>query len=386
MKGKFNLGPKEKGARIRLADPGVCDEDVKAVEAVLRSGWLVRGERSRAFSRKIAEKTGRGYALSVSSGTAALLVGMRALGVGPGSTVLVPAFTFPAPVGAAAFLGAKVRLCDVDPETFNISGETLEGAMDSDVDLVVAVDQFGVPAPLDEIEELASRRKIPVLVDAACSLGSEYKGRPCGSFGRLATTSFHPRKALTTGEGGAVFCDDAALFEAMARLSDHGMSGGSFVSLGVNFRMSEAAAALGLSQLTRFEETVKRRRAIADRYRRALRLRIQGAPKDSAGNAQTLAAVVSMELGETGRDDLIAWLRGHGVEATVASMCVSALPGYSWVSPKPDEVPVAAALHKQGIALPLHPGLKDSEVDEVVALVNDFVESRERDFKGARET
>lgn len=386
MKGTFHLGPKEKGARIRLADPGICDEDVEAVEAVLRSGWLVRGEHSRAFSRKIAEKTGRGCALSVSSGTAALLVGMRALGVGPGSTVIVPAFTFPAPVGAAAFLGAKVRLCDVDPETFNISAETLERALDGDVDLVVAIDQFGVPAPLDEVEELASERKIPVIVDAACSLGSEYKGRPCGSFGRLATTSFHPRKALTTGEGGAVLCDDPELFEAVRRLSDHGMSGGSFVSPGVNFRMSEPAAALGLAQLSRFEQTLKRRRELAERYRRGLRLRIQGSPRVSKSNAQTLAAVVPRELGETARDDLIAKLRGHGVEATVASMCVSALPGYDWVSPKPDEVPVAAALHKQGIALPLHPGLKDSEVDEVVALVNDFVESRKSDFKGAKET
>ncbi|HUT78673.1 MAG TPA: aminotransferase class I/II-fold pyridoxal phosphate-dependent enzyme, partial [Polyangia bacterium] len=232
------------GIRIKLADPGITADDERAVIETLGSGRLVSGPRVAAFEEALARRAERKHAVAVSSGTAALHIAMEALGVTGGSTVIVPALTFPSPAVAAARLGARVRVCDVEPDTMNLSARTLEPVLDDEVSLVIAIDQFGVPAPFPEIAAVTATRGVPVLVDAACSLGSSFGGKPCGSFGAAAIFSFHPRKVVTTGEGGALLTDDGAVRDRARLLRNIGMEGGDLLALGLNLRLSELGAAL----------------------------------------------------------------------------------------------------------------------------------------------
>ncbi len=365
------------GTRIKLADPCVGKPEEDAVLRVLRSGRLVAGPRVEEFEGRLASFTGRAHAVAVSSGTAALLAAMESMDVGPGSVVIVPAFTFPAPAIVAAFLGAEVRACDVDPATFNISPDTLSPVLDDDVSLVVAIDQFGVPSPVIHIEDMLHERGIPVLVDAACSLGSTLEDRRCGSFGKAATFSFHPRKVITTGEGGAVLTDDDDIAARVRRFRNIGMEDGGFLSLGLNLRPSEIGAAIGLCQLDRIEDIVERRRVLARRYR-ALGLDLQDSPDNTELNHQTLAATLPAGAD---RAALISSLADEGVEAQVASYCLGSLPRLAKrLNIDDSRTPVAKRLHNLGIALPMHEDLADADVDYTVGLVHDWLK-RENPIK-----
>ncbi|HEX5659048.1 MAG TPA: aminotransferase class I/II-fold pyridoxal phosphate-dependent enzyme, partial [Polyangiales bacterium] len=200
---------------IPLTVPALGSEEIAAAERVLRSGMLVQGREVQQFESELAQRTQRRHAIAVSSGTAALELALRALGVGPGDEVLVPALTWPSPGHAVLAVGASVGLVDVDPEEWNAHAFELGPRTRA----VIAIDQFGNPARQRELASLA----VPLIVDAACSLGSSYEGRPCGSFGAIATMSFHPRKVLTTGEGGACLTDDDALAERISVLANYGL-------------------------------------------------------------------------------------------------------------------------------------------------------------------
>jgi len=365
------------GFRIKLDDPGIAKSDERAAAEVLRSGRLVCGPRVAALEARLAELTGRGHAVCVSSGTAALYLALQGMGVGPGSIVVVPALTFPAPAVAAAILGAEVRLCDVDPQTLNLSAATLEPVFDDRVGLVVAIDQFGNPAPVPELETLLSPRRIPVLVDAACSLGSTLDGTPCGALGLAATLSFHPRKVITTGEGGAVLTDDSELAAHVRRARNIGMEGREFKSLGLNLRPSEIGAAIGVSQLERLDQTLERRRALVARYLAALPLLFQETLPGAGTNRQTVAARLPDGLDGSVRDELIADMASAGVEIGIPSYCVGAL---DWLAERlgacAESTPVALDAHRRGVALPLHAGLGEREVDEVIDLVGGWLATR----------
>ena len=364
------------GFRIKLADPCIGEAEEQAVIRVMRSGRLVSGPSVARFEEALCAYTGRAHAVMVSSGTAALTAAMHALGVGPGATVVVPAFTFPSPAIAAAYLGARVRLCDVDPGTMNVSARTLAPALDEDVSLVVGIDQFGVPCPVPELEALLGSYGVPLLVDAACSLGSALNGARCGSLGAAATLSFHPRKVITTGEGGAVLTDDEDLARAARRYASIGMEAGRFEGIGTNLRPSEMGAAIGLERLARIDEIVRRRGDLAVRYR-DLPLMFQEGPAGSAVNNQTLAAVLPKRAD---RDELRRFLAERGVEAQVASYNVGALePLAGILGARREDFPTADDLHRRGVALPLHEGLTAEEVDTVVGLVHDWLLERGAD-------
>ncbi|MCP4606800.1 MAG: DegT/DnrJ/EryC1/StrS family aminotransferase [Proteobacteria bacterium] len=366
-----------KRIQIKLADPGIDAADKKAAMGVLDSGQLVCGPRGREFEVELEKLTRTRHAIAVSSGTTALLAAMRALGIGPYSTVVVPGFTFPAPAAAAAFLGADVRVCDVDPATFCISPDALEPYIDDDVSLVVAVDQFGVPAPVPALERMLAPRNIPVLVDAACSIGSTLDGEPCGSFGTAATFSFHPRKVVTTSEGGAVLTNSGEVASRVRLVVNHGLKDGVFDSFGLNLRLSEMGAAIGEAQLKRLKTIIEKRRALARRYK-VLPLQFQGSTPEAQVNYQTLAALLPKPLDTTDRADFLRVLREQGIEANIASYCLAAVPALGkQLEIDPGSTPVAFDLHERGVALPLHPGLSFDDVDEVVRVVLNWLHSRE---------
>jgi perosamine synthetase len=349
--------------RIRLAKPVLEAEEEAAVLRVLRSGMLVQGPEVRAFEEALAAVSRRTFAVACSSGTAALELALWALDLPAGSEVLCPDVSWPSPAHAIVRAGLRPRLVDIDPASWNGAPEAFAKARGPRTTAAVVIDQFGMPAHRDALAPLLDG--LPVVLDGACSLGGSYGGAPALAWGTLATTSFHPRKVLTTGEGGAVLTDDAALDARLRVLRDHGRDGrGGFSEAGPNLRMTDLAAALGRVQLGRLEPIVAARRALARRYRERLpdELALQQPAGPAQGNHQTLG--VRLTEGED-RDGIVAGLRARDVEAGLLSFALHALDSLRPFADGP--YPHAEALVGRGLALPLHPSMAVEDVDRVVA-------------------
>lgn len=348
-------------APIKLASPALGEEEVAAVARVLASGMLVQGREVEAFERALAERCARAHAIAVSSGTAALELALRAIGVAAGE-VIVPDLTWPSPAHAAVLAGANPVLVDVDREEWNATSATISPAIGARTRAVIAIDQFGVPARHPEIAALGP----PVIEDAACAIGSSLDHRPCGSFGTIACLSFHPRKVITTGEGGACLTDDPALAAEIRALRNHGQSApGVFASAGPNLRLTEIQAAIGLAQLVRLPAIIERRRALAERYRSALsaiasEIRVQSLPAGASRNEQSFGIVIPGSK----RDRVIDHLRARGIEAGKLSYALHRIGSLSGARALP--APAADAIVEGGLALPLHSGMRETDVDRVL--------------------
>lgn len=345
------------------------DEEADAARAVLESGMLVQGERVAAFERALAERCGREHAVACGSGTAALELALAVIGV-EGREVLCPDLSWPSPAHAIVRAGARPALVDVDRASWNASASTLAAARTRETAAAIVIDQLGNPAEHPAIA--AALAGLPIVVDAACSIGSLLGGRPPASFGLVACLSFHPRKLVTTGEGGACLTDDARLAEELRILRNHGQrAAGVFVTAAGNQRMSEVAAAIGLVQLGRLDAMLERRRRLAERYRAALsgRLGLQEPPAGAISNWQTFGVTLPEHASAAARDALVLKLREAGVEAGRLSYAlhrIGSLEGRFRGGP----FPIAEHLDERGLALPLHPLLEDAEQDAVLAALD----------------
>ena len=342
---------------IPLARPWIDEAELEAAAAVLRSGMLVQGAVVARFEEALAARCERRFAVAVSNGTSALSLVYRALGLRAGDAIAVPALTWPSPANAALELGLEVRLADVDAQTWNATSETLRaaaaGRSTGDVKLAVAIDQFG--NPLDAIT-----LDVPVVEDAACAIGSVFAGgRPCGSLGIASCLSFHPRKLVTTGEGGAVLTDDAELAQTLRVLRNHGQSvPGVFETGSGNYRLSELAAAVGLAQLDKLDAMIARRREHAEAVRAALpELRFQRVVDGARGNEQTLGAVLPEGVD---RERFFSGMRAREVQAGILSYDLTAIRTLSGLAPN------ASAIVARGIALPLYPQMTVEERERVI--------------------
>ena len=362
--------------RIRLVTPIIHAAARRAIARVLDSGHLVAGAQAASFEQALAQLSGRRFAVALSSGTAALLAGMRAMNIGPGSTVVVPAFAFPAAAMVADFLGATVRFCDVDAHTWNMTPQTLRPLLAAeDVDLVVPVDLFGHPAPAGALASLCQKWGARLLVDAACSLGATRDQRPAGSFGDGAIFSFHPRKVVTAFEGGAFVTDCETLAATVRTFRNLGQSPEGFVTVGLNLRPSEIGFACALAQLPHLVERLRVRCQWAREYRRALQslpLTFQADEPGVVANGQSLVVCVPESFGASGRDALITHLATDGVEACIAGWSASRVPPLRtrWRVDEP-HLPNALALHQRGLALPLHENLSRVDVQTVIHSVRE---------------
>ena len=346
---------------IRLARPDVGAAEAEAVAEVLESGQLTMGPKVEEFERGLAAACGTEHAVVVSSGTAALHLAVLALGVRPGDEVLVPAYTFPATANVVAFVGAKPVLVDIDPQTMNLDPQKLE--LGPKTKAIVAVDLFGRPARIEQLPE-----GVPVLEDAAGALGAKRKGRPCGSLGTLACVSFHPRKIVTTGEGGAVTTDDAELADAIRRMRHHGIEPrGQFeiAHAGLNYRLSDILCAVGIPQLARLGELLEARTRIAAGYTERLRDVVQTPAADEGDIHGWQAYVVQVD----GAAEKIAALREQGIEAQVGTYALHRLGAYR----DQGEFPGASRVFERAIALPFHTRLTDSHLDRVAEALTRLV-------------
>jgi perosamine synthetase len=346
---------------IRLARPDVGPAEAEAVAEVLESGQLTMGPKVDQFERGLAAACGTEHAVAVSSGTAALHLAVLALGIGPGDEVLVPAYTFPATANVVAMVGATPVLVDVDPETMNLDPGKVE--IGSRTKAIIAVDLFGRPARIEELPE-----GVPVLEDAAGALGAKRGDRPCGSLGALACLSFHPRKIVTTGEGGAVMTDDAELAVAIRRMRHHGIEPrGDFeiAQPGFNYRLSDILCAVGISQLGRLDELLQARTRIAAGYTERLRAIVETPVADDGDVHGWQAYVIQVD----GAAEVIAGLRESGIEAQVGTYALQRLAAYS----DQGEFPGASRVFGRAIALPLHSRLTDSDLDRVAEALTSLV-------------
>lgn len=361
---------------IRLASPGIGHFHCEEVCRILTSGQLVQGEAVKAFERALADYTGASYSVAVSSGTAALWVALRAADVGPGNAVIVPAFTFPATVNVVELSGALPVLVDVDPDTYCMNPEEVASAIrhfrgPSRLAAILPVHEFGAPCAMDHIMALAKEAGLAVIEDAACALGTTFRGRHVGTFGDAGCFSFHPRKAITTGEGGAVVTNEPDLYAAATLLRNHGLTPradapSDLLLPGLNWRMTEFQAVLGSSQLKSFSDTLRVRQNMAHFYLNELaQIPELQLPRPLPGHAWQAFVVVLPRHAD--RSSVIRHLRALGVESTIGAYGVHMLTYYRQrYGYQPDDFPVARTLHERSLALPLHPGLDELSLQRVV--------------------
>jgi len=289
-----------------------------------------------------------------------------ALGIGPGDEVIVPAYTFPATANAVELCGARAVLVDVDPETFLVRPELVADALTPRTRAVLAVHLFGRPVAWEELQT-AIPQDVALVEDAAGALGARYRGTPCGSLGLLACLSFHPRKIVTTGEGGAVTTDEAELAAAVRRLRHHGIAPGETVEIltpGLNYRLPDVLCALGMPQLERLESLLAARERVAAWYTERLS-HLVGTPGADEGDRHGWQAyVVTLDR----RDEVLAGLRAEGIEAQIGTYAVHRLSAYR----DRGSFPGADAAFERALALPFASTTTEEEVDRVAAAVGRF--------------
>jgi perosamine synthetase len=353
---------------IRLARPDVGTEELAAVAAVLESGALTMGPRVAEFEAAVAAACGTAEAAVVSSGTAALHLALLALRVGPGDEVVVPAYTFPATANAVELCGARAVLVDVDPETFNLRPELVADAITSRTRAVLAVHLFGRPVDWEGLRDAVPER-VALVEDAAGALGARSGDRPCGSLGVLGCLSFHPRKIVTTGEGGAVTSDDRELADAVRVLRHHGITtrGGEvdIPAPGLNYRLPDILCALGIPQLARLEELLQAREHVAALYAERLG-ELCAIPSAAPGDRHGWQAyVIRLER----RDEALQALRAEGIEVQIGTYALHRLGAYR----DRGSFPGADQAFEQALALPFSTTLTEHEVERVAEGIARFV-------------
>jgi len=350
---------------IRLARPDVGDEELAAFGEVVRSGQLTMGPKVAEFEAALAGAVGTAHAAAVSSGTAALHVALLALGVGAGDEVVVPAYTFPATANVVELCGAKAVLVDVDPDTFVLDSSAVAAAVTQRTRAVMAVHLFGRPVDWEALET-AVPQDVLLVEDAAGALGARYRGTPCGALGIAGCLSFHPRKIVTTGEGGAVTTDEPELDAAVRRLRHHGWETlGEMSAPGYNYRLPDLLCAIGIPQVDRLEQLLAARERVAGWYSERLEHFVL-TPSAAAGDRHGWQAYV-VQLDR--RDVALEVLRGEGIEAQIGTYALPRLAPYREHGPFPG----AERAFERALALPFATTTTEAEVDRVCAVLTSFV-------------
>ncbi len=357
---------------IPLIRPQIEFEDIaRDIQKIIESGWLTTGPYVRRFEEEFAAYVGARHAVSTTSATTALHLSLAAKGIGPEDEVLVSDFTFPASGNAIVQTGAVPVLVDCIPNRFDMDPLDARRKLSPKTKAIMVVHPFGQPAEMADIRALADEAGLWVLEDAACALGARRGQTKCGVLGDCACFSFHPRKILTTGEGGMITTDDSELFERISMLRAHGgvrgEAGFRFVENGFNYRMSEIQAALGLAQLQRFDALVERRRRVGETYIRQLSLADGISVPLSGEVAECAFQSFVVQLGDgIDRNGVIARMREAKIETTLGTYAMHTHPAFARFGYKAGDLEHSARAERQSLTLPLLANMSDSDISRVV--------------------
>jgi dTDP-4-amino-4,6-dideoxygalactose transaminase len=368
---------------IPVMRPWLGEQEARAAADAVCSGWVAQGPRVAEFESQFAAHVGAAHGVAVSSCTTALHLALHLLGVGPGDEVVVPSFSFVATANCAHYVGASPVFADVEPEDGNVSVRTVEPVLTDRTKAVVVVHQGGLPADVEPLRRLCDSRGIALVEDAACAAGALYRGEPVGAGSLLAAWSFHPRKLLTTGEGGMVTTSDADLAERARRLREHGMNMSaaerhattqpvieSYLEVGFNYRMTDIQAAVGLVQLGKLDAMVRRRRQLASRYQTMLAdvpgMRTVRDPVWGETNFQSFWVELDDGYPLT-RNELLAVLASDGVSARAGIMAAHRQPAYA--GHPHAALPVTERLTDHTLILPLFHTMEQRDQDAVVTAI-----------------
>ncbi|MFD1597520.1 DegT/DnrJ/EryC1/StrS family aminotransferase [Halobellus rarus] len=347
----------------------MSDEAKDRVEAVLDSGMLADGPEVREFEDEFANYCGVEHGVATANGTAALHAALEALGIGKGDTVLTTPFSFVATANTVRFTGAEPVFADIDPETYNIDPEAAATtAREHDVDAIMPVHLYGLPADMDSICELADELNVPVIEDAAQAHGATYDGDRVGALGDVACFSFYPTKNMTTGEGGMIVTDCDGVAEAAAQFVNHGRTESyDHTTLGHNFRMTSMAAAIGRVQLDQLPEFIKTRRSNASKLTNSLAETSVVTPTEP----ESIRHVYHQYTIRTNdRNSLQDHLDDHGIgNGVYYPKCIHNQPVYEDIEVTAPEAELAAT---EVLSLPVHPSLSDDDVDRIIEVIQDY--------------
>lgn len=373
--------------KIPITKPYLGEEEKRLVSGVIESGWISQGPRVSEFEEKFAASVGARYAVATTSCTTALHAALSVSGIGTGDEVIVPSLSFIATANSVVYCGGKPVFVDIDPNTCNIDVGEIEGAITRRTRAIMPVHQMGLPADLAPIAEIAGKHSLLLVEDAACAIGSAYKGTKIGGHGNTACFSFHPRKIITTGEGGMITTDDPEFAARLRRFRHHGMSVSdierhtaekviieTYPEIGYNYRMTDMQAAMGIVQLNRLPFIIEKRRELAGVYDRDLagvpHIRVPQVPSYAFHNYQSYWIEI-LESSPVDRDRLMAELLKKGISTRRGIMAIhveKSYPGYRISLPETERI------SRNTIILPLYPSMTADEQEYVIRSITELLQ------------
>ncbi|MDA3898327.1 MAG: UDP-4-amino-4,6-dideoxy-N-acetyl-beta-L-altrosamine transaminase [Desulfobacteraceae bacterium] len=367
----------------------INEDDIEAVVEVLRSDYLTTGPKINEFENAISEYVGTKYSIALSSGTAALHSAMHAIGIGPGDEVILPPITFAATANCVVYQGGTPVFADVEPETLLIDPIKVEKKITPKTKVIIGVDYAGQPCDWNALRGIAKKHNLILVADGCHALGAEYRGVKVGSLADLTAFSFHPVKHITTGEGGMVTTDNQDWAEKIRMFRNHGITTdhrereetGSWLyemtDLGFNYRITDFQSALGISQLKKLPDFLKKRRKIADQYNTFFSSRESVKPlsvKTDRLHAYHLYVVKLHKDKENSRQDVFNQLRKNGIGVNVHYIPVHMHPFYRKnFGYKAGDYPVAEKAFESILSLPMFPSLKKNEIEHVIENIRQII-------------
>jgi perosamine synthetase len=363
---------------IPLAKPDIREEDISLVNEVLRSGMLVQGIYVEKLENAFATYHGVNHAVALSNGTATLHLALKVLGIGPGDEVIVPALSYVATANVVELVGATCVFVDTDEHSFNINVEKIEEKITSKTRAIIPVHEFGLSCDIKAVMLLAKKHGLHVIEDAACALGAKQDGKPVGTFGVLGSFSLHPRKSITSGEGGILLTNDNVIASKLRQLRNHGiqLENGvmNFVEAGYNYRMTDFQAALAWSQFKRLEQILALKDELAEIYFSTIknsRIKLPVIPEGRNHTWQTFHVLVN---GEPGQKAVIETLKKHNIGSNYGAQCIPAqtyyLEKYGLESGK--EFPNAYKAYTKGVAIPIYEKLQKDDILYIAQTINNL--------------
>jgi perosamine synthetase len=357
---------------IPIAKPFIGDEEIKEVEAVLKSGFIAQGPKVAEFEGKFADYISTRHAIATSSGTTALHVALLCAGIGKGDEVITTPFSFAATANSVLYVGAKPVFADIDPKTYNINPEKIEDAITDKTKAIMPVHLYGQPADMDHICKIAEDHDLKIIEDAAQAHGAVYHGRKVGSIGNMGCFSFYPTKNITTGEGGVITTDDDAFDRDARALRAHGESERyEHVILGYNFRMTDIAAAIGVVQLKRLDEFNEKRIENAEYLTEHINT-IEGIePPYVAENVKHVFHQYTIRVKDSRRDELKEFLNNEGIGTGIhypkPIYKQKLYENLGYVAECPETEKAAAEV----LSIPVNPTLSAEDLGKIVSVLED---------------